>query len=166
MVRAGDCSRYRAPGSGSGFTLIELLVVVVIVAVLASLAAPSFGAMIANQRTRAASTDLYAALTLARSEAIKRNLPVSLVPVSSGNWAAGWRIPNPTDSGHPILEHGALSNGSVAGPAAVVYLANGRVRADTRPSFEVSFPQAVSPRCVQVDLSGRVMTTSAKCSSP
>ncbi|MGJ7917899.1 GspH/FimT family pseudopilin [Massilia sp. LXY-6] len=149
-----------------GFTLIELLVVVVIVAILASLAAPSFSAMIANQRTRAAGTDLYAALTLARSEAIKRNLPVSLVPVSSDNWAAGWRIPNPTDSGHPILEHAALSNGSVTGPAAVVYLASGRVRADTRPSFEVSFPQAVSPRCVQVDLSGRVMTTSAKCPAP
>jgi type IV fimbrial biogenesis protein FimT len=166
VIRPDLSSRYRALGRASGFTLIELLVVVAIMGILASIAAPSFSTLIANQRARAASTELYAALTLARSEAIKRNLPVSLVPVSASNWAAGWRIPNPTDSGHPILVHAALANGAVTGPGAVVYLASGRVRADTLPSFGISFPGASTPRCVQVDLSGRVMTTAASCPAP
>jgi type IV fimbrial biogenesis protein FimT len=150
----------------SGFTLIEVLVVLSIVVVLGAAAAPSFATLVANQRARAASADLYAVLMLARSEAIKRNLPVSVVPVSSSNWSGGWRIPNPSDSGHPILVHGALPNGTISGPASVVYLASGRVSGDTLPAFDVSFPSATVPRCVQVDLGGRVMTTTARCPTP
>jgi type IV fimbrial biogenesis protein FimT len=166
MVIAPTGKRHRGPRRASGFTLIELMVVLAIIVILGAAAAPSFSAMIANQRARAASTDLYAALTLARSEAIKRNLPVSLVPVSADNWSAGWRIPNPSDSGHPILVHGALANGTITGPASVLYLANGRVRADALPAFDVSFPAASVPRCVQVDLGGRVMTTATRCPTP
>jgi type IV fimbrial biogenesis protein FimT len=158
--------RMRGRRPASGFTLIELMVVLTIAVVLGAAAAPSFSSLIANQRARAASADLYAALTLARSEAIKRNLPVSVVPVSTSNWGAGWRIPNPSDTGHPILVRDALPNGAITGPATVVYLASGRVRGDTLPAFDVSFPGATVPRCVQVDLGGRVMTTTTRCASP
>jgi type IV fimbrial biogenesis protein FimT len=166
MVMPGARGRFRGRRRAAGFTLIEALVVMTIVVILGAAAGPSFATLIANQRARAASADLYAALTLARSEAIKRNLPVSVVPVSSQNWSAGWRIPNPSDSGHPILVHGALPNGAISGPATVVYLASGRVRGDTLPAFDVSFTGASVPRCVQVDLGGRVMTTTTRCPSP
>lgn len=149
----------------AGFTLIEVLVVLSIAVILGAAAAPSFSSMVANQRARAASADLYAALTLARSEAIKRNLPVSVVPVSSSNWGGGWRIPNPSDSGHPILVHDALRNGTISGPSAVVYLSSGRVMGDTLPAFDVSFPGATQARCVQVDLGGRVMTATSRCAA-
>jgi prepilin-type N-terminal cleavage/methylation domain-containing protein len=66
-----------------GFTLIELLTVVAITAILSAMAAPAFKGLLAGQRVRATSTDLYAALVLARSEAIKRDTQVTLQPAAT-----------------------------------------------------------------------------------
>ena len=52
-----------------GFTMIELIVVVSIIAILGSIAAPSFIATLATQRLRNASFDLVSDLLLARGEA-------------------------------------------------------------------------------------------------
>jgi len=140
----------------AGFTLIEVMVVLAITVILSMIAAPSFKSLIAGQRARAASTDLYAALTLARSEAIKRNTQVTLQPaVPAALWQGGWRIPNPSDTGHPVVVHGAVAGATITGPASVVYLPNGRVNSDTAPSFDIALDGAASHRCVQVDLSGR-----------
>lgn len=81
-----------------GFTLIELMVVVAIVAVLASLAAPSFNALATTQALRSASSELHISLLQARSEALRTNRNVYVVPVSAtdpattADWAAGWTI--------------------------------------------------------------------------
>lgn len=146
-----------------GFTLPELLAVVAIVAILSSIAAPSFTSLVAGQRARGASSDLLTALVLARSEAIKRNTQVTLQPASGADWSSGWTIPNPTDSGHPIAVHAALTGATVRGPGAVVYLANGRVKADTPPAFDIAFTGSDKHRCVQLDLSGRPLVKPTGC---
>ncbi len=146
----------------AGFTLIELLVVLVITAILSSMATPAFKSLVAGQRARAASTELYAALVLARSEAIKRDTEVTLQPVT-GAWQHGWTIPNPTDTGHPVLNHGGVPGASIAGPGSVVYLSNGRVASDTPPSFDIGVDGSPSHRCVQVDLSGRPRLLGTGC---
>jgi type IV fimbrial biogenesis protein FimT len=146
-----------------GFTLPELLAVVAIVSILAAVAAPSMSGLVAGQRARAAGSDLLTALVLARSEAIKRNAQVTLQPASGADWTSGWTIPDPTDSGHPIAVHAALSGATVSGPAAVIYLPNGRVRADTPPAFDITFAGTTQHRCVQVDLSGRPLAKLAAC---
>ena len=98
-----------------GFTFAELLAVVAIVAILAGVAAPAMGGLVAGQRARAATSDVYTALVQARSEAIKRNAEVTLLPTTSGHWEAGWSIPNPSDSGHPVANHPGVKGGTIVG---------------------------------------------------
>ncbi|GAB3454543.1 hypothetical protein GCM10027321_06000 [Massilia terrae] len=139
-----------------GFTLPELLTVVAIIGILAAVGAPSITTLVANQRVRSAGSELLQSLTRARSEAIKRNMEVTLQPASGTTWQGGWHIPNPSDTGHPIEVHGAVPAATITGPASVVYQANGRVRGSDGPmSFDVSAARATMHRCVGVDLSGR-----------
>ena len=147
----------------TGFTLVEIMVVVAIVAVLGAVAAPSFTELIAAQRLKGASSDLFSALMRARSEAIKRNTEVSLSPALASQWQSGWTIPNPADSGNKLDEHGPLAGLTMSGPAGVVFLANGRVKGAAAPSFQLSVAGAPQPRCVNVDLSGRPYQKPSAC---
>ena len=61
-----------------GFTLIELLTVMTISAILVAMAVPSFAWINARTRAANASNSLLASFELARSEAIRRNVRVSV----------------------------------------------------------------------------------------
>jgi type IV fimbrial biogenesis protein FimT len=94
-----------------GFTLIELMVAVSIVAILATLAAPSFRDIVRRNRTAAISNEFTASVARSRSEAVSRNTCVTmcrstLTPSADTsaprcdagpNWTAGWiAFVNPT----------------------------------------------------------------------
>lgn len=72
-----------------GFTLVELMVVVALVAIVASIAVPSFQAIIANSRLSSSTNDLVGVLNFARSEAIRRGRSVTVSPSVGSNWANG-----------------------------------------------------------------------------
>lgn len=63
----------------AGFTLIEVLVVVVIAAVLAAIAAPSWQGFLNRQRVSAVKSDLLQTLKNAQQDAIQRRLSVPVV---------------------------------------------------------------------------------------
>jgi prepilin-type N-terminal cleavage/methylation domain-containing protein len=63
----------------AGFTLIEVLVVVIIAAVLAGIAAPSWLAYLNRQRVNAVQSDLLQTLKQAQQEAIQRRESVAFV---------------------------------------------------------------------------------------
>ena len=68
--------RHTAAG---GFTLIELLVVVALVAIVLSLAAPSFTGTLTRKRMEGVAAELSTDIQYARSEAARRNTAVGIV---------------------------------------------------------------------------------------
>jgi type IV fimbrial biogenesis protein FimT len=76
----------------SGFTIMELMIVVAIVGVLAAFAMPNFRDLVARMRLKTGTSELHSSLLLARSEAVKRNAAVAVVPVDASNWAMGWSV--------------------------------------------------------------------------
>lgn len=143
--------------AASGFTLIETLMVVVILAVLAGLAAPSMRAFMDSQVVKTPASDLYASLVLARSEAIKRNAAIDIVPTAT-DWAQGWQVrlqATPTtvlrvQDGYPRISISASTAGTVT------YGGNGRL-STSATTFRVLVPGNAEARmrCVTVDVTGR-----------
>lgn len=62
-----------------GFTVIESAVALVIIAILISIGAPSFGSWIASTRVLSSAESITSGLRVARTEALKRNAPVDFV---------------------------------------------------------------------------------------
>ncbi len=82
-----------------GSTLLEMLVTLTLLAVLTAAAAPSFSGLLQSNLAAAHAEALMTSLTLARSEAIKRNLRVTLCKsddgascTTEGDWAQGWLV--------------------------------------------------------------------------
>ena len=149
----------------SGFTIIELMTTLVILGILVTIAIPSFNDLIVGTRIKGAASDIYGALTFARSEAIKRNANVTVSPLG-GQWVNGWQVM----AGATVLAtHGALTNLKVECPSGTActqtftYGRNGRLTAGTLTmSVDLASPPTpprVPMRCINVDLSGRVNVT-------
>ena len=67
------------------------MIVLAIIGVLVSVVVPSFSRMLSNHRAASASNDLAHAITLARSEALKRGRRVYLAP-RGARWRDGWAV--------------------------------------------------------------------------
>ena len=149
----------------AGFTTLELMIAVAILGILTAIALPAMAEMVANQRLRSTSSELFTSLVRARSQAIKNATDVALIPVNA-SWDNGWTIPhpNPTYVNYPLEKHAALRNMTIATSAEdVTYRANGRLRTTPAPSFQVAATGTTAVRCVGVDLSGRPYILKVSC---
>lgn len=148
----------------SGFTLIELMVTVAVLALLMTIAAPSFRDILESQRMRAAAFDLMADLTLARNEALKRGTipaPVTLSPASAG-WVDGWSM---TVGAETLSQRNKIGAGvTVTGPATLTFDRNGRVSSTTNVArFSLSNTSGNRKRCISIDPSGRPKSSTTEC---
>ncbi|MBL8296853.1 MAG: GspH/FimT family pseudopilin [Rhodanobacteraceae bacterium] len=76
-----------------GFTLLEIFIAVVILAILVGLAMPMFRDVIRNTNVSNQTNDLVTALSIARSEAVRRGVRVAVVSDSgASDWSSGWRV--------------------------------------------------------------------------
>ena len=74
-----------------GHTLAEMLFVLAIAAILLCLAMPAMRGMLQQHRLSATVNDFFAAVTLARSEALRQGVQVVLLPAGA-SWSSGWVV--------------------------------------------------------------------------
>ena len=113
----------------SGFSLVELMVTLVIMSIFVGMAVPSFASFLQNSRGQAAQLDLLSSLSFARSEAVKRGVPVMLTATSpsvGGNeLGAGWSVWVDTngngvmDADEVLRVHGAFTGDVKVSTAAI-----------------------------------------------
>lgn len=82
-----------------GFTLIELIITLVVAGVLLAVAIPGFTEMIKNNRLATAANAFVTSANIARSEAIKRGVRVTVCKSADGvncttsnDWEQGWIV--------------------------------------------------------------------------
>jgi type IV fimbrial biogenesis protein FimT len=121
-----------------GFTLIELMVVVTVVAILATMAAPSMREQLANFRVRSAADGLVNGLNVARAEAARRNSPAAFTLNSGG---AGWSVaqvsPSTAIQSRGNGESSSLTVTSSTGSLVVTFLPTGIVDTTVTPRLEL-----------------------------
>ena len=154
-LKQGTTRRDGSPG----YTLIEALIAIIIMAILAALAAPSFTDFIVNQRLRTAQYDLFHDLIFARSEAVKRNSTVT-IQRSGSNWASGWTV---SFSGTTLKSHPAIVGPvtETTGPASVNFGREGRQTGTSTATFTFDDSKnkaSIAPKIISLDPSGKPRT--------
>lgn len=138
----------------AGVTLVELVVSMALLALLATLAAPSMSRLITSQRLKTTASNLHLALVKTRSEALKRNTNVTLTRANN-DWSNGWTI----DAGATQIDTTPAAKGvdidTVPDDRTEIrYAPNGRVTIGAGTVFVLS-ATGVNSRCVSIDGSGR-----------
>lgn len=168
----------------NGMTLLELMIVLSIAGVMAAIAIPSFVTLIKNNRLTTYTNDLVTGFMMARSEAIKRNVPAG-APVTicrssnanaatptcagagTGGWEIGWFISTTTPAAAVLMRHGPyvganftmIGNNNVAN--SVSYNSDGLLSNAAFGSITVSdgraAPTGVRTICIAVTGRPRVL---------
>jgi type IV fimbrial biogenesis protein FimT len=85
-----------------GFTLIELMTAILVLAILLGMGIPSYREMARSNRVTTSANDLVTSLSMARSESLRRSVPVSVCASTDGtacvtakpttitDWTTGW----------------------------------------------------------------------------
>lgn len=154
-----DVLSLRAGGRAGqrGLTLVELLIAVAVVAIGASLSAPTFQFELANYRVRAAAEGMINALNQARAEAVRRNTPVRFE--LTGTNTPGWQLTQ-VAGGTTLRARGSgdmpgIVATSTGGSRAVVFTPTGQVDASGARLSRITVASAVAgSETRQIDILG------------
>ena len=146
------------------------MVTIAIVGVLSAIAAPALTSMIRMQRVKSATFDLYAAVTYARSEAIKRNAVVTITP-RTGGFANGYDLAAGGLVLRSQLGSPAVTIAAPGGVAAPAFAFDGFGRLTSSALYKLQLtPAALIPlsgstpdRCLVIGPSGRPSISVGVC---
>ena len=163
-----------------GFSLLELMVALSVMGMLLGFGVPAFSSISTNSKIAAESGNLVAALTLARNEAMKRGMRVSVCATAdaatcagTADWSKGW-IVFQDDSGTagtldvsdvPLQNWGAPANGVVVATAATFVSFSRRARGEVAGQFMVAKKGCSGNQRRQVDVTaaGRIGLIRQSC---
>jgi type IV fimbrial biogenesis protein FimT len=160
-----------------GFSLVEVMLVLATAGVVLAVAAPNLRELIRMQQIKTGAHDLFAAIGMARAQAMARNERVRLEPVDplGADWTRGWRVfidrdgdrkPGPADE--IIAVHAPLADGialrfaftSPAPPYYIAYNGAGRSCSDTSSAQArwgtLSLFHGGHTRRIKINMLGRV----------
>lgn len=161
-----------------GFTLIELMLTLAVVAILLTMAVPSYRTFVQGNRVASQANTLLTALAYTRSEAVKRAAVISICRSSNqsscgGSWADGWIVFSDVDQDgaldagtDTLLQAGdGLSGGSTltAGSGFVRYAASGAAMDTTQFTLTPADCHGEMQRSIQVTGSGQATIQTVTC---
>lgn len=161
----------------AGFTLMEMMVVIAIIGIIAGIGIPSYNMFSKNSRLAGASEELLNSLSLAKSEAVKRGMRVTVcntanptadtptcTAAGSEDWRTGWIVfvdadaSNSYTAGEEILRvtHalGKLDSATASGVAAISFRST--IGPGNTETVITLCNQGATARQVTVDRLGRI----------
>lgn len=167
-----------------GFSVIELMVTMALLAILAAIAAPAYTDSIRRYKVNAVRDDLLSSMQLARTEAVRRGLPVLLTKTTgctgastdANTWNCGWEMVvdansnGSKDSGELVLQTSEVPTSfSVAHPslgATLQFNIWGNVSATQ--TFYVRDPSAAAAKSATVcmGIGGKIRKSAGEVTCP
>lgn len=149
----------------TGFSLVESIVALLIVAVLACLAVPAFGKMLARERLVAAQTELAAILQHARAVAVAQRHAMLLCPsrdaqrcADDTHWEAGWAF-GPYRTGNADQLDGLPTRVHDAYKGLTIITTSGRKRLRFQPGGSTGGSNVTFVLCRQGDATDALSVT-------
>lgn len=157
-----------------GFTLIELMITIAILAIVVTIAMPSFSTMVRNNGVTTVADDLFSSLQIARSESVNREVSMTVAQKSTG-WQTGWDVFEDKDN-NGVFNNGTdtminaytttnsqvivTPQGKVSTNTTILYTPTGRTLQkydEVNDYFSVTVANAtdITPRCVFLSTTGR-----------
>lgn len=177
-MRKGSTKRWPRR-TAAGFTLLELITTVTIVGILLGIGIPAFTSTIRNNKLTSQANGLIGSLNLARSEALKRGIQVSVCARAgdkcsgTSDWSNGWLVF--TDDGgttgdmdtaaDTLLQASSSSADGISVSGDASYVAFSATGAVSKRTLTVSLTKcADSKRTVSVSTAGRISVSKDPCS--